>query len=413
MTVSFGRVGFAAPTLNDPTSMTLDGEDVTFTGVQRSTSAAQAVVLRDQIRGLNDNVDEPVVPVFFSDAALDSYEGLYRIVSASASVAAGDVSSWVVRWTIRATRSQSYQQPFVESRCVFPVITNSHGITTATALCTVGTPGAAVTEVSYSDGTISLFTFYTSEDGSVMVADAVPGSWTGDTGVFRWATSLPTWYYGGSRIKVNGDIVVGRQCVDTPTSWSIENGLVKVAASSSAGFFDVSHYDGSQYDTAKTFVLDERTAASIPATGFHHVSVLRNGPEACTLRLGVQNNGGYAVNCDVTIRRGSRWVELVVTSGPLKWGIRRGTAEAATSITGGIRATSNDASGNRYVLSMPNAFTSDLVAGLIYPTSASSRMFLGIGCEVAGTSAVSPSTALAQVYRFIGQTYEVARVVGR
>lgn len=418
MTFSIGRVGYSSPTLAMPTSVQFNADQTKLSGITRSTSAAQAIVLRDQLRGLANNVDEPVVPITF-DSTYASYSGMYRIDGVSSDMQAGDGSNWIVRWSVDATRVGSYQQAFSESRCVVACLTNAHGITTANAAGEVGAPGSAASTspTEYSPNNAAVFdaqSIFDGADGTVFVGGLKTSVFTGATvpAVVRYTVPLARWYIGGVRVQMAGDYVIGRQSVDSPTSWTIENSLVKISASSTAGAFDVSHHDGSQWDTAKVFAIFAPTAGTV--NGFNHVGILRNGIEAVTIRLGLSNPGGYTAFADVTVKRGSRWVQVVVTSESGEfWGIKRTAVEAATGITGGIRATANDASGNRYLLSTPVAFTSDLVNGSIRTTAGTTRAFLGIGSEVAGSGAASPFTAQVQVYRFIGQAFETNRVVGR
>jgi hypothetical protein len=85
----------------------------------------------------------------------------------------------------------------------------------------------------------------------------------------------------------------------------------------------------------------------------------------------------------------------------------------ATAITAGIRATSNDASGNRFLLAIPVGTTNDLVTGGVRLTTAATRALVGIGSEVGGSGASGSFTAQNQVYRFLGATFETVNVVGR
>ncbi len=422
MTITIGRVGASSPTLEDPQQIRFDGDTLRVTGITRSTSAAKAIVLRDQIRGLGRNIDEPVVPIRFSSSTYDSLEGMYRIDAAGSDMQAADGALWDVRWEIQATRVMSYQQPFSESRCVVACLQNSHGITTANAAGEVGAP-VSTTEVypntpSAYDSTDTL----TGADGSVFVGGLLTSVYTSLTTpvVFRYSTPLANWYIGGCRIQMAGDYVVGRQCVDSPTNWQLDNGLVKISASATAGAFDVSWYDGSQWDTAKTFAVFGPTAGTVSA--FHHVGILFNGIERSTIRLGLSNSGGYTAFADVTIRRGSRWVQVAVLSELYEsWGVKRSSVEAATAITGGIRATANDAAGNRYLLTCTGygggntttGTTNDLVNGSVRRSVTVARALLGIGCEVGGSGATGKFTAQNQIYRFYGQAFETARVVGR
>lgn len=412
MAFSIGRVGLSTPSLSMPTSLRFDGDSTQMAGIFRSTSAAQAIVVRDQIRGLVGNVDEPVVPVFF-DSTYATHNGLYRIDAASVDVQPGDGAQWICRWQVTATRVTTYQSPVLESRIVVGLLTNAHGVASSTARCEFGAV-SPVTEVAPNSTTyLDVVDTLTSADGPVDVLAYKPAAFTTGQGTLRYSVTLADWYDGGCKITAAGDTVVGRQVVDSPTSWSMTNGLVTVSASASVGELDVSHYDGSAYDTAKTFKINGSTTAG-DVNGFHHMAVLRNGPEATTVRLGLKNPGGQTANADVTIRRGSRWVQVLITSAIVDtWGIKRSSTEAATALTGGIRATSNDASGNRFLLAIPVATTNDLVNGGVRLTSAALRALVGIGSEVAGSSASGSFTAQNQIYRFLGATYETVNVVGR
>lgn len=423
MTVSIGRVGYSAPTLTDPQQVRFDGELLRLSGITQASTTALSVVLRDQIRGLADNVDEPVVPIVFSSSTYASYSGMYRIISAASDMPAGDADNKFVRWDVAATRVGSYQQPFSESRCVVACLANSHSITTTNAAGEVGAPTPATEVYPNNSANFDSGGTITGADGVVYVAGLKTSVYTGLTSpaIFRWSAPVANWYIGGCRVQVAGDYVVGRQCVDSPTSWQIDNGLVKISASATAGAFDVAWYDGSQWDTAKTFAIFGNTVAGT-ISAFHHVGVLRNGIEAATIRLGLSNPGGVTAFADVTVTRGSRWVKVVVQSEIYDtWGVKRTSVEAATSLTGGIRATANDAAGNRYLLTCTGyggghgttGTTNDLVNGSVRRSVIVSRALLGIGCEVGGSGAASPFNAATQMYRFYGQAFETARVVGR
>lgn len=414
MAITIGRVG-ASPTLDDPQSIEFDGERLRFTGLHRASTVANALVLRDQLRGLGGNVDEPVVPIFFTDSTYDILEGLYRIDGVQARLNETDAALGDVSWQLQATRVANYQSPVCESRLVMAKISNAHSVSSAIRH-EIGLP--YLTSEVYPQGlTDGSGILSTGDGGSITYLHYYPpGSAsnpfeTSGVGALQWTTTLANWYSGGCKITVNGQTVVGRQSVDTPTSWQITNGLVRVSASATAGAWDIEWWDGSAWDTAKVFLPFSYVGNN--ADGFWHIGVLRNGPEAATIRLGLSNPSGITCNVDLTIRRGTRWVTVVFSGTSAQWGVRRSSAEASTGITGGIRATSNDASGNRFILASPAAFTQDTANAAIWLTTAASRAIFGIGCEVGGSGAVSPFTAAAQVSRFFGPVHETVRVVGR
>ena len=417
MTITIGLVG-ASPTLDDPQSIQFDGERLRLSGLCRASSLANAAVLRDQLRGLGDNLDEPVVPILFSDSTHDPLDGLYRIDGVSVRMSETDAAMGDVAWDLQATRVTNYQSPVCESRVVMTKVSNAHGLS-STIRHEIGLPyisSEVFPQATYDPA--SFGTLNTGDGGAVTYLCHYPvGSGNNPfeaangVGALQWTTSLSTWYSGSCRITVNGSTVIGRQAVDTPTSWQLSNGLVRISASATAGRWDVQWYDGSQWDAAIKFLpfLDSIRVAD----GFFHVGILRNGPEACTIRLGVSNTGGITCNADLTIRRGSRWVSVLFSGSATLSGIKADSTTACTAVTGGIRATSNDAGGNRFILASPAAFTSDLVNGSVRLTSASARGLFGIGCEVGGSGAASPYTAAAQILRFFGPVHETVRVVGR
>lgn len=95
------------------------------------------------------------------------------------------------------------------------------------------------------------------------------------------------------------------------------------------------------------------------------------------------------------------------------WGLRRTSVEAATALTGGIRATSNDAAGHRYVISTPQAFTADLVNGAIDLNADSATFSFAAGIEVGGSTAVANDAAQRIIYEYMAATSERVVVASR
>jgi hypothetical protein len=88
---------------------------------------------------------------------------------------------------------------------------------------------------------------------------------------------------------------------------------------------------------------------------------------------------------DLTLRRGSRFVELYVqgqTSSTLKAVLT--TPEASTAGTGFVRVTANDANGNRAIVGSARTFTADTTnGGLSKASTTTLDAFLGvIACPV-------------------------------
>jgi hypothetical protein len=88
------------------------------------------------------------------------------------------------------------------------------------------------------------------------------------------------------------------------------------------------------------------------------------------------------------------------------------TVEAGTSVTGLIRATANDAAGNRYVVGSARSFTGDTTNGG-FTKSATTTLDFYIGVELNGSSAVSGDAAADLQAQYIAAMAEKVGVVRR
>jgi hypothetical protein len=137
-----------------------------------------------------------------------------------------------------------------------------------------------------------------------------------------------------------------------------------------------------------------------------------------TLRVGSIKNtttGGVSGSyVDLTVRRGLHNVEgylFTGTSASNNPGIARDTAEAATAVTGGVRATATDASGNRYLLATPSAKTNDLAQGGFELTAGGSAIWFLISSEV---NAAAPSITVADlILYYMGANEHTQRIVAQ
>jgi hypothetical protein len=143
--------------------------------------------------------------------------------------------------------------------------------------------------------------------------------------------------------------------------------------------------------------------------------VLYNTAEMAAVRfraLGVATREGLTY-VDFSTRRGQKWLtvrvegDLAPTSG---WRMQFATATASTSITGGIRRTSNNAAGNRELIASATNASADTTNGSLTTTSITQETF-GVGCEVAGSSATGQNTAANQMEEWFAAISERAVVV--
>ncbi len=121
----------------------------------------------------------------------------------------------------------------------------------------------------------------------------------------------------------------------------MNNALVNVTPSASAGVLDVQAYTGGAWHS-KLWTI---SVAGSAVAAWDSATILRNDVEQCILRLTASRNPGRAT-LDLTLRRGSRIVEGYLQSGSsATLAVHRQTLETNTSFaaSGYVVATSNDA----------------------------------------------------------------------
>lgn len=418
MTLTIGRCGLDV-THDNVQSIDDSGDRVQIQGWLYTSSLADVKVLRQQLLGHVDNPDEPVVPVTWSsDSTLD---GFYRVTGASvgAQYEQRNYDNFIFPFSVDLERVHGTTVACIaEAIQTVALRTNSYGITTASwvALPFVQSFTPLTAFIRNSTTTVALQTARLGES-TMYTADAAalfPGSASAQIVV-----PPSEWYTGACRVEVGSSFrkAVGRDIVNDLTNWRISNGMVRISANVTTGSqLDVQWHNGTSWSTTKSF---EVTYGGAAYTGYgvapRSVHILRNSPERVTVRVTVN-----VIAIDLSVRRGSRTVEvgIAVVDGisTLAHGVKRTSVEAATALTGGIRATSNDGDTNRYVLSAggSGAITTDLVNGRMYLSGAAAVSWqFGIGSEIGGSGAAGLSTAQSQVYQYMAVWNETMRVVSR
>lgn len=391
--------------LESPKTIRQDGDRLRLAGEFATTPTAGAV-LAQQLVGY-PSPDEEVVP-FTYDATESGgvLDGFYFVTSTQVDWA--KLASGLFSWEAELVAVPTKRTPLFEVSCLGALRDNSHSITTADTYAGTGLPvGVAYPGLSSSNlGKVNR----TGADGVVPFWG--DGAETLFDGRITYNSTPAAHYLGGAVIEETADSgttwtpVTGRQInADSPTEVRIGNSLLRVAFTA-AGKLTVQHHDGTQWETAKTYYLVNDTSTTQTAWDVGTLTVLRNSPEACALRIGA----GYPTKpsvqpyLDVLVARGQRFAEFTyvapVAGSTGTCGVYRDTAEAATNLTGGIRATSNDIQGNRYVIATPQARTNNLTQGEFVQSSAAGRFFFAIGSEIAGSSAASDDAAQALIYQY-------------
>jgi hypothetical protein len=333
---------------------------------------AQVVARHD---GINALIAGQCIAVTFTDKPERS--GYYTVKSAASTYTEHLNERVTADWKVSLDRVGSDAETDLQSRLTGAVRVNDFS---ATGERWHAPP---IGHYAYYTGSTNPTTMTrTGADGAMTVYRSVPANVSP-----RWGCP-PTSYLNG-RVKVTTTASQEVCGVDVPlsaTDWALSNGLVNVAPSASATL-DVQNYSGGAYRSKLWNVSVAGSASSIPS--WDAATLIRNDYEMCILRLVKGQSPGRAT-LDLTLRRGSRFVECYLqigTSSTLC--VYRSTLEANTVIlvNGYVRASANDANGNRFAVGSALTFTSHTNGGLI--KSAATSMDFWIGAEIGGTAASS------------------------
>lgn len=241
-----------------------------------------------------------------------------------------------------------------------------------------------------------------SADGAVPVYTGVPAS------IFpRWTVPAADYMAGAARVLLDG---LRRAGLDTAgsSSWEVSNGLVQVTGGADATF-TVAAWSGSAWVSAKGYVP---TVNGTALTGVPELTIIRNDPEQVIARLSWPVTGAGRVSADLSLRRGARAVAGVLKrQAAATLGITRTAAEAATAVTGGVKATAADGDGNRFVLGSSKSTTTTVDTASIAKASTLSLDFF-VGHEVGASPVAGDAFAdlLSQHLGTVGdQTVAVRR----
>lgn len=404
-TCTIGRIGVATAgggdgdTIFEPSDITQTGSSINLSGLQTESSISKIQWRRDQFLGLVDPGAERVIPCTFS--AYAQLDGFYRLENVSA-----DRIGSGVAWSLDLTRIQSWGHPRVEIVTSSGLLTNSHGVTSGSIVYVP--PGTPTSWAPYGN------TFYTARpnaDGFNHVTVAADGVSAAATGRSYMQVKPSEWYKGGCRAQLNLDsggtyyTIIGRKSFVDPIDLArlrISNGLVRVTGPGAT--LSPQWWDGSQWESTSNISLSDVTYGAI-STGTGGFQILRNAPEEVAVRIpgyfALGSSTNYPVWIDLSIRRGVRVLTGYIYSiGGAQWRISLGSAPAQTSIAGGLRDTSNNADGNRYLLVTNNATTIDTGNKRVSQASALNTMLFGFSVELAGSSATTGDTATVQAGEF-------------
>jgi hypothetical protein len=366
-------------------SLSLSGQEAASTTTGRFPLDRDGLAaLQADIRGLAGTL----VPVRFTDK--HGLDGYYTVTSSSAELSDWQGEVITCGWQIGLARVGSASEVDIESRLAGPLTrVNDHTVTGERWHA----PPIGHSAYWAGSTTPSTMTRATS-DGTLVVYRGVPVATS-----TRYACPVDTYLAGRVRITDAGRERSGARWDMSPLGWSLDNGIAQVTVAADA--LSIAAWDSGAWVAKSWNVLFNAAALGAPDVA----TVLRNDLECCTVRL-LWSLAVGRVTCDLTLRRGARVVELFVrtsTSGVIK--VARSSSEAATSATGYIRATSDDAAGNRYVCGSARSFTPDVGVGGISKASATS-LDAFVCVELGGSSAVSGDQAANLLAQYLGSPAE-------
>ena len=409
--LTVGRVGLDVE-LGHPSEMSesrsIDSREFTLRGFLRSSSLTLTNYLRDELLEQQGQI----VAVTYT---LDSHYDAYYLLSDSSieSIETSYLRRGLWLFELNLFRIGGASRTEFQSNITGTVIDNTIGLIESETEPFIAPPSGS----SVFDWNINALGSVTrsTEDGNIIVYLSTSGDFSSDA---TWGCTPANFYKGSAKVLVAGQVRAGLDVPQSPTDWEINNGIIKVVPNGTADELIVSIWDKtSAYESAKNWKFQFGGA---DLSAFTFMSVLRNDPESVTIRL--QTGGATARHTiDLQLRRGSvqvfcNWF-FTGSAGTMKVvgvSTEAGTSVTPTGATGtaGIRATSDDADGNRYTLFTAQAPTNDTTNGGVSIASAT-RLNTAIGFERDGSTAAAGNTADDVALQYFGMIGERVRAVWR
>ena len=281
-------------------------------------------------------------------------------------------------------------------------------------------PGAArlndflLTGERWSAPSIGHFAYYTgptipsvltraTTDGDITVYRGVPAGVNP-----RWGCAVEDFLRGRVRVLNAGVERVGAAHPLRAGQWELSNGLVRVRPLASGGSIEVASFTGGAW-RPKAWVVD---IGGTPVTSWDSASVLQNDLERCVIRLAVRRSPVGRAYLDLTLRRGSRFVEGYLQrgdSGTLS--VFLDSAETLTDSTSYVVKTTNDGDGNKTIAGSARTFDPHADGGLTKTSSTSMDFWLGV--VAGGSGAVSGDQATHLRDQYVGSLPETIAAVRR
>jgi hypothetical protein len=399
-----GSIAAGAPSSTSPTGRTL-----ALAGQESVPSASTVGTTLNGLRALEADLHGSVnslLPVVFTDKT--QLNGYYTLTDASADLQNWEGEAVTLTWKIDLSREGTDLEVDLESRLTGG-IRNSSFAASANAVRWHAPSIGHYDYFSATGNTPSVVT-RTGADGAMSVYTNLP--LTGSV-IPRWGCAVGNYLGGRARfLDSNGIERAGIEFANGSTaSWTLSNALLQVTPLSSGGVLNIAAYASGAYQAKNWDLQFNGTSLGVP----NGISLLRNEPEIIVARLIWSVAGPTRVTADLTLRRGSRFVELYLQSqiaGTFK--VVRSSAEAGTSGGSGayLSATANDGAGNRYFIGSALTNTQDTVNGGI-SLAATTAMDVVVGTVVGGSGAVSGDQAADLYNQYLAAPSELVQAIRR
>jgi hypothetical protein len=255
----------------------------------------------------------------------------------------------------------------------------------------------------YTGSTLPSLMTRATADGTITVYRGLPAGVSP-----RWGCRVEDYLAGRVRVMTSGTERVGTAHRLAAGQWELSNGLVRVRPLSSGGSIEVASFTGGGW-RPKAWWID---AGGTKVTSWDSASLLRNDFEQCIVRLMSNRSPVGRVMLDLTLRRGSRFVEGYLQrgdSGTLS--VYLATSETMTDGTSYVVRTANDADGNKTVAGSARNFDPHASGGLTKTSTTAMDFWLGV--VAGGTSAVSGDAATDLRAFYLGAQPEIVAAVRR
>lgn len=374
-TVTVGRLALGERhEISDQVNANTGVRSVSLRGIEISTETH-----RDRNRALQEDVSllmDAVVPVTFSRKS--DRNGYYRVtdVGVDATYWQGEMSFF--SWSLSLEFIGPDNAVDIESRLTGVVRANDFSLTGERW------HAPAIGHMGYTTGSTSPAGVVErqGEGGTITVYRGIPAQVHP-----RWGCPVEAYQGGCVRLLVDGLERSGSGIRVSSQEWELSNGLIKVTPGGDTLL--VSVWSGGAWHVKDWGIL--QASSLIPE--FNQMAVRRNDNEAVSLRLIKFLSPSGVCTLDLTLRRGSRFVEGYFQrsiAGSLSVRLNTPESYVDNSASGYVVAAADDSAGNRFVIGSARTFSAHLSGGITRGSTTALDFFIGAAVGTApGDGAVS------------------------